>query len=118
MRPTLSLLLVAILLSGCSNAPADGAASPLCTAAAADTAADARGAFAAAHDELHTLARDLQEVDERVVAARLLEAKQAVEAAVAEELPLKQLRPRLDELLAATTEAADTLDRPVPTCDT
>ena len=38
MRPTLFVLLVASLLSGCSNGPADGAVTPLCTAAAATIA--------------------------------------------------------------------------------
>lgn len=119
MRPLLLVLLVVSLLSGCSNAPpTDEAGSPLCAAAAADTATAARDAFGAAHDQLHRLARDLQEIDERAAAARLLEAKQAVEAAVAEELPLQQLRPRLDDLLGATTEATRALDEPTPTCDT
>ena len=121
----LFVLALALALAGCTSStssPTEPVAGgrlggALCTAAGAETVTDARTAFATAHDGLHTLARDLQAADERHVAARLLEAKQRVEAAVADELPLDELTPRLEELLAAVSEASTQLDRPTPTCN-
>ena len=125
MRLTPFLLCIAATLLGCTSAPSpsgspvdgDSLGEVLCAAVDSERAADAKSSFAAAHDGLHTLARDLQAVDERAVAARLLEAKQRVEAAVAEDLPLSDLSPRLAELVSAVSRATDQLDRPPPPCD-
>lgn len=125
MRPVALLFVLAVALAGCTSStspprgPADGGGlgDALCAATDAETAAEARASFAPAHDPLHELARELQSADARTVAARLLEAKQRVEAAVADELPLPDLAPRLEELLTAVTEATTELDRPTPTCN-
>ncbi len=104
-----------------STAAPTGSESPalytaLCEAAAATDPAAAEPAFAGAHDGLHTLARELQDTDQRAVAGDLLEAKQRVEAAfVAEPLP-DDLAQRLDRLLTATADAITASGRPRPTC--
>jgi hypothetical protein len=88
----------------------------LCDAAAADTveAADRRF-MSGAHGPLHDLARAVVEVD-RQVAARLHEAKQAAEAALAagEQHDVER---RLAELTEATRTSLEALDQPAPGCD-
>lgn len=116
------VLAVALLLAGCSTAadtPDDEATSAgqaLCEAAGEDSLDGAHAAFARAHDGLHTLARDLQDDDQREVAALLLEAKGAVETDVADNEPLETLSPHLDELLETVDAATTALDRPAPPC--
>ncbi len=86
-------LLASITFAGCGSSDADDAADRppgrsnglhliVCEAADAADAGDeagAKGSFEDAHAGLHELAAAAEEID-RTVAARLLEAKQAVEA--------------------------------------
>lgn len=88
----------------------------LCDAAAADAAADAEQAFGRAHDGLHTLAREVQDTDERAVAGDLLEAKQQVEAAFAADPLPEDLSDRLDRLVDAAADALAASGDPRPTC--
>lgn len=67
------------------------------------------------HDPLHSLARDLQPID-RVLAARLLEAKEAVESDLRADRPPPSLGPDLDRLVEVTGQALSRLARPVPRC--
>ena len=57
-----------------------------------------------AHGPLHDLSAQVDDED-RAIAARLLEAKQAVESAVAEKAGVDELRPALEKLAAATADA-------------
>ncbi len=87
----------------------------LCAARSAAAAGEAAGArevfFDRAHQPLHELASGAAAYD-RAVAARLLEAKEAVEAG------LIQLRPSLvadlDHLLSATASAAEAVGQALP----
>lgn len=93
------------------------AADGLCrTAAVADDLAAARSVFYdTVHQPLHQLADDAAAEDRRAAAA-LLEAKQRVESALDTADPL--LPAAVDELVDATGNALDTLDRPGPDCET
>jgi len=71
--------------------------------------------FDRAHDPLHDIAAAAQEVD-RSSAARLLEAKQAVEADL-ERMRGPDLAPDLGRLVAATRAALMELSVSVPGCD-
>jgi len=64
-----------------------------------------------AHDALHTIARELETVD-RVLAARLLEAKEAVEADVNAEPPAPALAVDLDHLIDEARQGLDRLSVP------
>jgi hypothetical protein len=67
------------------------------------------------HDPLHSLAGDLEPVD-RVLAARLLEAKEAVESGLRADRPPPSLGPDLDRLIEVTGQALARLSLPVPRC--
>ncbi len=67
------------------------------------------------HDALHSLASDLASVD-RALAARLLEAKQAVESDFGAEPAPPSLGPDLDRLLEVTGQALARLSLPAPPC--
>ncbi|HEX2192478.1 MAG TPA: hypothetical protein VHH09_04740 [Acidimicrobiales bacterium] len=67
------------------------------------------------HDPLHSLARDLEPVD-RVLAARLLEAKEVVESDLRGEPPPPSLAGDLDRLREVTGQALARLSHPVPPC--
>lgn len=88
----------------------------LCDATTATDPAAAKDAFGRAHDGLHTLARELQDTDERAAAGDLLEAKQRVEAAFADVTVPDDLDQRLDRLLTATADAIVASGQPRPTC--
>jgi hypothetical protein len=88
----------------------------LCEAAAAPEPADAEAAFERAHEDLHALARELEDADQRPAAATLLEAKQRVEAAFAEDPPPADLSDQLTALVDAAAEATVAAGRPRPAC--
>ena len=67
------------------------------------------------HDPLHSIARDLEPVD-RPLAARLLEAKQAVESGLRPDRAPPSLGPDLDRLVEVTGQALARLSLPVPRC--
>ena len=69
-----------------------------------------------AHQALHDLADDLQEADLRPVAGDLLEAKQAVEAALAADPVPDDLSERLVTLVGATSRGLAALGRPALSC--
>lgn len=123
--PTLRpLLFLAVLVAGCASSPPageSGATVPsvlaaVCDAAGGNDVVEAEAAFARAHDGLHTLARELQDVDRRDVAADLLEAKQRVEAAFANEPVPDDLSGRVDALVDATAEALAATGGPRASC--
>lgn len=97
---------------------AGGIVVDLCAARAAvddpDAAADA---FARSHGPLHDLAREIGDRD-RQVAARLHEAKQQVEAAIASPSPSPpaQLAARLERLVDATRRGLEVLGVDAPPC--
>ena len=88
----------------------------LCDAAAATDPDAAESAFGRAHEGLHTLARELQQDDQAVVAGDLLEAKHGVEAAFGEGPAPDDLDQRLDRLLVATADAIAASGQARPTC--
>ncbi len=67
------------------------------------------------HDPLHSIASDLGPVD-RALAARLLEAKEAVESDLRADRPPPSLGPDLDRLVQVTAEALVRLSLPAPRC--
>ena len=67
------------------------------------------------HDALHSIARDLEARD-RPLAARLLEAKEAVESDLRPDRAPPSLGPGLDRLVEVTGEALARLSLPVPRC--
>jgi len=71
--------------------------------------------FDRAHDPLHDIAAAVEEVD-RSSAARLLEAKQAVEADL-EAMGTPELASDLGRLIAATRDALKDLSIPTEGCD-
>ncbi len=82
------------------------------SAAAAGSVPAARQAFFdRAHQPLHELASDAADAD-RAVAARLLEAKEAVEAGLSQ--PGPSFVSDLDRLLAATASAAEAVGQARP----
>lgn len=90
----------------------------LCTARAqADTDVKSVRAtfYDRSHEALHTIARALEPVD-RVVAARLLEAKQAVEADVNAQPPRATVAADLDRLLDVTRQGLARLSITAPRC--
>lgn len=125
MRGVIAIV-AAVLASGalaaCSSAPTDGATDgvlgPLCGAIAAADGTEASEVFESrAHQPLHTLADEVAGVD-RDVAARLLEAKFAVETVVREDAgaPDALVRQRLEDLAVEVRAALTALDRPAPDC--
>ena len=124
--PTVGLAVsLALAFTACSTADENPqtrdefsvAADGLCrTAAVADDLAAARSVFFdTVHQPLHQLADDTT-AEDRGAAAALLEAKQRVEAALDTADP--SLPAAVDELIDATGDALETLDRPGPDCET
>ena len=129
-----ALAVVALGLTGCggddpSPSPSPTTAAPggagydaaflgLC-AARASAGTDVNSArstfYDRSHDPLHSIARDLEPVD-RPLAARLLEAKQAVESGLRPDPAPPSLGPDLDHLVEVTGQALVRLSRPVPRC--
>lgn len=133
-----ALATVALVLTGCGG---DGSSESPATVAPTTTARPgggtyeaaflglcaARGAAAAdvnsarstfydrSHDPLHSIARDLEPVD-RPLAARLLEAKQAVESGLRPDRAPPSLGPDLDRLVEMTGQALARLSLPAPRC--
>ncbi len=68
-----------------------------------------------AHEPLHTLARTLEALD-RPLAARLLEAKESVEADVNAQTPPPTLGADLDHLIDVTHQVLDRLSVPAIPC--
>ena len=137
MRSLSGLCAATLLLAGCgggSGQPASSASGPsgslgVITAA---TAADAVGAmcelrrtvdrdeanalfFDRVHQTLHVLAAATEVVD-RIPAAGLLEAKQAVEADLQAETMPPSFSADVADLLGATGDALATVDLPDPGC--
>jgi len=101
-----------------SAASLQSAATALCGARqqAASDVAGARGVFyALAHDRLHDLARMVQDRD-RAAAARLLEAKAAVERDFAGQVTARKARADLERLVRATGAALGVLSIAPPAC--
>jgi hypothetical protein len=95
-----------------------GIVAPLCEARgqAVHDAAEAKAIFVdRAHDGLHELARDVAELD-RSAAARLLEAKQAVEAEIERPSGGTALAEHLEALIASTRRALEATNQPVSGC--
>ena len=67
------------------------------------------------HDPLHSIARDLEPVD-RALAARLLQAKEAVESGLCPDRARPTLGPDLDRLVEVTGQALTRLSLPAPPC--
>ena len=123
--PTIRLLLcLAVAFAGCASSSAtDGSGDDpapalvaVCDAADADDPSAAEAAFGRAHDGLHTLARELQDLDRRDAAADLLEAKQRVEAAFAADTVPDDLSDRIATLVDATAAALTETGRPRTPC--
>lgn len=129
----LTLVGVALLVS-CGGGADSGSAPPgpaspgdarpammgaLCDAAAAETAEEAAGYFyGSAHRPLHELAAAVADRD-RQRAARLLEAKRAVEDALPDGSGAGADWPaRLDDLEEATRAALEVMGSPAPPCPT
>jgi hypothetical protein len=94
----------------------------LCEVRSAVAAGDAESAEATfeddAHDTLHEIAHELEEVDRRAAAA-LLVAKSKVEAGFAEPEPdVEELERDVAALLEATSDGMAALDLDVPGCPT
>ena len=68
-----------------------------------------------AHDELHDLAGEVAEID-RSAAARLLEAKQAVEAELERRSSSADLAEELRALIASTRRALEVISGSAPSC--
>jgi len=95
-----------------------GVVEALCEAddeAARDAEASRRIFFDCAHDPLHDIAAAVEEVD-RSSAARLLEAKQAVEADL-EAMGAPELASDLGRLIVATRDALEDLSVSTEGCD-
>jgi hypothetical protein len=96
----------------------DEAVLGLCAIAGATERDAAEAAFAdRSHQTLHVIAAAVQEVD-RAVAAELLEAKQAVEADLAEPALPAAFPDHVGSLLDATRAALDTIGLDAPDCPT
>lgn len=118
MRRAIALAVAAVAVAACgTSADADDTlGEDLCRAAGAeDTTATVEVWEADVHRPLHGLADAVGEVD-REVAARLLEAKFAVESAIAGDAPHTLLQERLQTLADHARDALGRLDRPTPTC--
>ena len=114
----LSMMMVVAVMLACSGGAASSQqvtdASNRIVAALCDARAQVGEGAAAvesifvdrAHDPLHDLARDSVEIN-RAVAARLLEAKQAVEAAFETARSKDALTVQLDSLIDATRRAVE-----------
>lgn len=117
----------AVTLAGCAADTADSAEGTaaddvpavlagMCRAQAEP--AQAREAFDNAHQRLHQLASQAEDVD-RAVAGELLESKRAVEAALAESSDSsRSLEEPLEGLVDAVRDALRTTGQPAPRCHT
>lgn len=118
---SVAIAAAAVLLAGCgepSAPPVDPTAQAVCDALRSDDLANVEGHFARAHDGLHELGRTLPDRGERALAGDLLEAKQRVEALVAEDAPdLDALHEALAELFDVTARAVTVDGGSAPTCD-
>ncbi|HEX9765274.1 MAG TPA: hypothetical protein VGA36_00825 [Nitriliruptorales bacterium] len=85
----------------------------LCLAAIDEQSAAASRRFQSVHGPLHELADDTAQAD-RTVAARLLEAKQQVEAAIEQQVDPADLRQRLIVLAHASVAALTAVDVAAP----
>ena len=121
-----ALLLLLVLVAGACAAGRSGAADDvyrralfgLCVARdqADHTPTRVRTTFFdRSHDTLHELARALEPVD-RASTARLLEAKNTIEADLASDPPPASLAADLDRLILATRDGLRRLDEPAPGC--
>lgn len=115
------IALVALALTAaCGGSTSAGGSEDLerlCEAQQATGADDFRELFEGpAHQALHDLADDLQRADLRPVAGDVLEAKQAVEAALAADPVPDDLSDRLTNLVGATSRGLAALDRPALSC--
>jgi hypothetical protein len=126
-RVLLAGLALTVPLAACddgSSAPASRwarAVAGLCASAGDVRAGDVDDArdtfFDQSHDDLHELADEVAD-DDRVAAADLLEAKEAVEADFAGSAPSDTLADDLDVLVDATRAAIRVTGDPVPAgCD-
>lgn len=117
------VVVLGLVAAGCgSDAGVITASDPvvvaMCDAATASTTDEAVAAFERDHDLLHGLARELQDMDERAPAGRLLEAKQVVEADIADDVPSGRLFRDLATLLDATLAGYEVADGSGPlTCE-
>lgn len=126
MHTIARVAVAATFLVGC-NAPSNMAdadaelaarlTDALCVTVAAADEPSAVVAFGSSHEDLHALARTLQERDLRADAASLLEAKQQVEAAVTRDATLDELSPHLYALDRAARDALTALGQTPKTCD-
>lgn len=118
MRRAIALAVASVAVTACgtSAGAGDTLGEDLCRAAGAEDTTMAVEVFEAdVHTPLHELADAVGEVD-REVAARLLEAKFAVESAIAGDAPHTLLQDRLETLTDRARDALGRLDRPAPTC--
>lgn len=121
MRTRSGILVVTVtVLGACSSGPAVedvNGLERLCQAQEATTTDEVRELFEGpTHQALHDLADDLQRADVRPVAGDVLEAKQAVEAALASDPVPDDLDDRLNFLIEATGRGLAVLERPALTC--
>ena len=118
----LLLLLVSVACAAGKSDAADGAygraLAGLCVARDQALRAPARVRttfFDRSHDTLHALAKALEAVD-RVLTARLLEAKNTIEADLAFDPPPGSLAADLDRLITSTRAGLRRLGEPAPGC--
>ena len=99
-----------------SQAAVDEAVAGLCALLATDDATEAARAFEdRAHDTLHAIADALVDADPGAAGA-VLEAKEPVESAIADEAPPASYRDDVEALIDATGEAVAELGLTVPSC--
>jgi hypothetical protein len=109
--PFTSVLLLTTGLSvACASTPTsdEPMVTTLCSseqAARDGDVAQAEERFGSVHDPLHTLARELQDADRRSDAGNLLEAKQRVEGAFADDLRAGEVAERVTLLSQAVATA-------------
>lgn len=125
VRSAASLIGLSLALVACGGAAGPGlsplraAVAGLCEAREAAARGEIEGAetifWDRSHDELHRLAAQAQERD-RAAAARVLQAKQLVESALASGSEGEELEELLQELVRAATDAAASLEEEVREC--
>lgn len=118
MRRAIALAVAAVAVAACGTSAGadDTLGEALCRATEAqDTTTAVEVWDADVHQPLHELADAVGEAD-REVAGRLLEAKFAVESAIAGDAPHALLQERLQTLIDHARDALGRLGRPAPTC--